>query len=76
MVFNCWKIDKSADALRIRRLKWYQQWARFPTDHGAVLAAVLGTSKGEQARGITRLRDGKWIYEGSTPMALQLREDL
>ena len=52
-VFNCWKIEKSADALRIRRLKWYQQWARFPTDHGAVLAAVFGTTRGEQELGIS-----------------------
>ena len=71
------KSKKSAAALRLRRLKWYQQWARYPKDHGAVLAAVLGTTQGERKKGITRLQEDKWICdERSTPMALQLREDL
>eukprot|EP00959_Pyramimonas_sp_CCMP1952_P003881 81786-Pyramimonas_sp.AAC.1 len=32
-VFKWWRLERSAVALRTRRLKWYQKWALYPAEH-------------------------------------------
>ena len=47
-VLHYWDIASTATELRIRRLKWLQNMARFPKSHVLPLAALFGTCKGEQ----------------------------
>eukprot|EP00959_Pyramimonas_sp_CCMP1952_P234917 4908446-Pyramimonas_sp.AAC.1 len=75
-VFLEWRLERTAVALRTRRLKWYQQWAKFPEAHGNVIAATFGTSAMERAAGVSRLLPRDWIGPCSTPMAIQFRNDL
>ena len=44
-VFRSWALLQIADELQVRRVRWYQSWARYPKDHHAVATAVLGTCK-------------------------------
>ena len=51
-ILRHWKMVTCSTELCVRRLKWYQSMARFPWDHGLVLASMFGHTKGEQLEGI------------------------
>ena len=65
-----------ADELQVRRVRWYQSWARCPKDHHAVVTAVLGTCKAEDIVGVQRLTSEGNVCQTSTPMARQMADDL
>eukprot|EP00959_Pyramimonas_sp_CCMP1952_P428925 8983554-Pyramimonas_sp.AAC.1 len=44
LVLKSWKIPRSARQLRVRRIRNYLRWARYPEDHHAVVSAVFGTA--------------------------------
>eukprot|EP00959_Pyramimonas_sp_CCMP1952_P012460 263428-Pyramimonas_sp.AAC.1 len=74
-VFREWKINMSADELRVRRLKWYKRWSQFPNGREAIIAAVFGTSKSDQSMGIKRT-NGRNNITQPTPCAKQYLEDM
>ena len=49
-----WALLQAAD-VQVRRVRWYQSWARYPKDHHTVVTAVLGTCKVEEIVGVQRL---------------------
>eukprot|EP00959_Pyramimonas_sp_CCMP1952_P044966 939366-Pyramimonas_sp.AAC.1 len=75
-VFREWRLPRTATALRMRRLKWYQQWARQPHECSNVVAAIFGSSVMERLAGISRLERGDRVGQQSTPMAKQYLADL
>eukprot|EP00959_Pyramimonas_sp_CCMP1952_P186716 3904358-Pyramimonas_sp.AAC.1 len=49
-VFRYWRLERTSVSLLVRRLRWYQNWPRHPWEHGAVIAAVFGTSRLDAAQ--------------------------
>ena len=74
-VFRSWSLLQAAEESQVRRVRWYQSWARHPKDH-AVVAAVLGTCKAEEIVGVQRLTSEGNVCQTSTPMARQMADDL
>ena len=60
----------------MRRVRWYQSWARYPKDHHALVTAVLGTCKVEEIVGVQRLTSEGNVCLSSTPMATQMADDM
>eukprot|EP00959_Pyramimonas_sp_CCMP1952_P065528 1368035-Pyramimonas_sp.AAC.1 len=59
----------------MRRLKWYQQWARQLRECSNVVAAMRGSSVMERLAGISRLESGDRAGQQSTPMVKQYSAD-
>ena len=74
-VFRSWVLLQTCDELQVRRVRWYQSWARYPKDHHAVVTAVLGTCKAEDIVGVQRLTSEGNVCLSSTPMARQMADD-
>eukprot|EP00959_Pyramimonas_sp_CCMP1952_P160343 3353858-Pyramimonas_sp.AAC.1 len=70
-----WRLERTAVALRVRRMRWYMRWAQYPADHGAVLAAVFGDSVMDISEGVNRIANDN-ITASATPWAKQCLEDL
>ena len=75
-VFRSWSLLQAVEELQVRRVRWYQSWARHPKDHHAVVTAVLGTCKAEETVGVQRLTRQGNVCQTSTPMARQMADDL
>ena len=75
-VFRSWALLQAADELQVRRVRWYQSWARYPKDHHAVGTAVLGTCKVEEIVGFQRVTSEGNVCLSSTPMARQMADDI
>ena len=75
-VFRSWALLQVADELQVRRVLWYQCWARHPKDDHAVVTAVLGTCKVEEIFGVQRLTSEGNVCQSSTPMARRVADDI
>ena len=75
-VFRSWASLQAADELQVRRVRWYQSWARDWKDHHVVVTAVLGTCKVEEIVGVQRLSGEGNVCLSSTPMARQMADDI
>ena len=65
-----------ADELQVRRVRWYQSWARHPQDHHAVVTDALGTCQAEEMVGVHRLSEEGKVCQTSTPLAKHMADDL
>jgi hypothetical protein len=75
-VLQHWRIATCATELAVRRLRWLQSMAEFPGDHYQVVAAIVGTCRGELADNIEPgVLDGA-ITPSATPWAQQAKMDL
>ena len=76
-VFRSWALLQAADELlQVRRVRWYQSWARYPKDHHAVVTAVLGTCGVVGVVGVRHLTSEGNVCLSSTPMARQMADDI
>ena len=75
-VLREWRLATSKTEARVRRLRWYQSWARNPTEHTQELAAVLGDARAEKGKYKCLNEDGTLNEEGANPWARRLLEDV
>eukprot|EP00959_Pyramimonas_sp_CCMP1952_P404036 8466088-Pyramimonas_sp.AAC.1 len=74
-VLRYWRFSGSRVDLRIRRLKWYQSWARNPTGHVQPLCALFGVLRGEHESTVPQLVRGRPSISAS-PWLRQMEADL
>lgn len=70
-VRRSWRMCTIAVELRVRRLKLLASWARQPSYHVQVVAAVWGATSAELEAGVDRR-----VLDGYTPWATQFLSDL
>ena len=66
-----WRLLPTTDELMIRRIRWYQSWARYPEAHQQVRASFSGSMGNNDT-----LSDTWDLSPQANPWALQLLEDL
>ena len=76
-VLKHWGLAPCSTEARIRRVKWYQNMAKFPKDSMQVLGARLGDLKEENNLGWQTLdEEGRVMTGVANPWALRFREDM
>ena len=72
-ILQFWKLCPARLDNLVRRLRWYQSWARDPQGHAQIICAVLGKMRCEATE--TLDAEGR-VAAGANPWLLQMMKDL
>ena len=74
VVLRCWRMVPTAVELRVRRLMWYQEWAKHPDEYVQVFGAIFGQCPCDEEPPIDN--DGRVVRASATAHLLQVYADL
>eukprot|EP00974_Lingulodinium_polyedra_P092164 8930890-Lingulodinium_polyedra.AAC.1 len=73
-VLNFWGLASCETELGVRRLTWYQAWAKEPEQHLQEIASLFGSLKADKERGDPALENGE-VTAAASPWVRRFMAD-